>query len=294
VSADISTRPTDQPGSRAPASGRPNLRDRIRGNFDRGAPDYDRFEETTGFFTGLVDALLALGPSLAGKRVLDVGCGTGASLERVSRAVGAEGRAVGIDLSLPMLRCARARLGQGTPVVQMDGCGFANGFRAPFDAVVYNAVLFLLPAAEASLASARAVLREGGHVYLSSLDGLFWASGESVPELLTRRGLPAGRHALAPWATVSEHLGRDFEPPVVQRLTVQLTPERFIAFYGQEPMSAGLLPTVPYPERRRVVEGLAEELAREGRCAEQVWLLACARARIGGAAAIAAERGGGA
>jgi len=269
------------------------IRERIRGAFDRGASDYDRFEGTTEFFAGLLDELISLGPSLAGRRVLDVGCGTGASLARLSQTVGENGLAVGIDVSLSMLRRATARLGAGTCVAQMDGCHFANGFRTSFDAVIYNAVLFLLPDAEASLAATRAVLRADGHVYLANLEGVFWDPDLAVPELLARRGLPAGRHALAPWPVVSAHLGKFFAPPAVRRLRVQLTPERFVAFYGQEPMSAGLLPTVPYPERRRVVEGLGEELAREGRCAEQVWVLACARAGQNGGGAATARRGEG-
>jgi len=281
-------------GGAAPGPGSRKLRERIRANFDRGAPEYDRFEAATDFFGGLLDELLSLGPPLAGRRVLDVGCGTGASLERLARTVGGEGRVVGIDLSLGMLRCARTRFGGRARVAQMDGCAFGKGFLVPFDAVVYNAVLFLLPDAAASLSAARAVLGSAGSVYLSNLEGVFWAPDLTVPELLSRRGLPAGRHALAPWSVVSAQLANGFEPPVVRRLTVELSPERFLAFYGQEPMSSGLLPSVPYPERLRVVEGLAEELAREGRCAEQIWLLACARAaQTGGGVAEAARRGGG-
>lgn len=53
----------------------------------------------------LVEAVLA-GP---GRRVLDVGCGTGSTTLAVARLPGAEGRCVGIDISEPMLSAARAR-----------------------------------------------------------------------------------------------------------------------------------------------------------------------------------------
>jgi SAM-dependent methyltransferase len=43
------------------------------------------------------------------RRVLDVGCGTGSTTLAVARRLGAQGRAVGIDLSEPMIEVARVR-----------------------------------------------------------------------------------------------------------------------------------------------------------------------------------------
>jgi len=43
------------------------------------------------------------------RRVLDVGCGTGATTLAVARLLGANGRAVGVDISEPMIGVARAR-----------------------------------------------------------------------------------------------------------------------------------------------------------------------------------------
>lgn len=266
------------------------LRDKVRENFDRGARDYRRFEEGSSFFRRLLDELLAGRPSLLGSRVLDVGCGTGASLELLARRVGPQGRVWGLDLSLPMLRQARERLGDGAGLVALDGCEYAPAFREAFDAVVYNAVLFLLPDARRSLASAREVLSPGGRVYLSNLEGVYWESGRPVPEVLLSRGLPAGRHALSPWGTVAEALAEHFEPAEVRRWSVELEPGEFLAFYGLEPMSAGLLPGLPYPERREVVEELAREAERDGRRLEQVWILASARRPLPGAGAGAGPR----
>ncbi len=49
--------------------------------------------------------------ALAGakRRILDVGCGTGSTTLAVARRLGAQGQAVGIDLSEPMIAVARAR-----------------------------------------------------------------------------------------------------------------------------------------------------------------------------------------
>lgn len=45
----------------------------------------------------------------AGERVLDVGCGCGATTLEIARAAGAEGRVVAVDISRPMLERARSR-----------------------------------------------------------------------------------------------------------------------------------------------------------------------------------------
>jgi ubiquinone/menaquinone biosynthesis C-methylase UbiE len=54
----------------------------------------------------LVDELLPM----AGERALDVGCGRGAALARVARAVGPHGHAIGIDMSPRMVELAKADL----------------------------------------------------------------------------------------------------------------------------------------------------------------------------------------
>jgi SAM-dependent methyltransferase len=45
----------------------------------------------------------------AARRVLDVGCGTGATTLAIARSLGAEGQCTGVDISAPMIAAARAR-----------------------------------------------------------------------------------------------------------------------------------------------------------------------------------------
>jgi SAM-dependent methyltransferase len=52
----------------------------------------------------------------AGERVIDVGCGSGATTIDFAQKVGPSGHALGIDLSEPMLARARARAPHGLPV----------------------------------------------------------------------------------------------------------------------------------------------------------------------------------
>ena len=253
------------------------LRERIRANFDRGAGSYERFEARSGHFRTLTRALLEMAPVSPGARVLDVGCGTGASTALLAEAAGPRGCVVGVDISLGMLKKAQTRVSEAV-FVQADACRLDAVFRGPFDAVVYNAVLFMLPDARGSLAGAASLLDPGGVLLASHLEGVYRASDRTaVPELLASRGLPAGRHAVAGWDLALGCMRNLFDRVETRRLEIRMDPDRFFGFYGVEPMSAGLLPRLPYAERLRAVETLAAEWTRTGDGAIQVWHLACAR-----------------
>src|SRR5262245_45342618 len=60
-------------------------------------------------FEGIEELLVETVPAGSPCRVLDVGCGTGATTLGVARRLGAGGRALGVDLSQPMTEAARAR-----------------------------------------------------------------------------------------------------------------------------------------------------------------------------------------
>jgi SAM-dependent methyltransferase len=56
------------------------------------------------------DLLLGRSAVALGERVLEIGCGTGATTVPLAEAVGARGRVVGVDISEPMLAGARQRV----------------------------------------------------------------------------------------------------------------------------------------------------------------------------------------
>lgn len=62
-----------------------------------------------GLFQPFEERLVQAVPAASGGRVLDVGCGTGSTTLALARRLGPRGRAVGIDLSAPMLALAQAR-----------------------------------------------------------------------------------------------------------------------------------------------------------------------------------------
>jgi len=73
-----------------------------------------------------------------GRRVLDVGCGTGATTLAIARALGTEGGCTGADISEPMIAVARARAGrEGAPASFV--CGDAQ--RHPFEPASFDMIV---------------------------------------------------------------------------------------------------------------------------------------------------------
>lgn len=62
-----------------------------------------------GMFKPLEELLVRAVSDEAASRVLDIGCGTGATTFAVARVLGPEGSCTGIDISEPMIAAARAR-----------------------------------------------------------------------------------------------------------------------------------------------------------------------------------------
>ncbi|MER7661496.1 class I SAM-dependent methyltransferase [Streptomyces sp. NPDC096193] len=141
--------------------------------------DYDSFAEAYSAEneTNLVNAyyerpgMLALAGDVAGRRILDAGCGSG-SLSAALRDRGAV--VTGVDASAVMLALARRRLGDGVAlhVVDLsDRLPFDDG---AFDDVVASLVLHYLEDWGPTLAEIRRVLKPGGRL-IASVDHPFVA-----------------------------------------------------------------------------------------------------------------------
>ncbi len=101
----------------------------------------------------------------AGARVLDVGCGAGATTLDMARRIGPAGRAVGIDVSEPLLELARrrARTGAVANVDFLRADAGSHAFGGPtFDAAIsrYGVMFFEDP--DAAFANLRQAVRPGG------------------------------------------------------------------------------------------------------------------------------------
>jgi len=143
-----------------------------RVSFDAVAAAYDTF---MGRCTRLyLPALLAAANLVPGQRVLDVATGTGESAAMAVAAVGPTGQVVGVDISLPMLRGARAKY-DGIPLAAMDGQSLA-GADGSFDAALCQLGLMFFPEPLAGLRECRRVLLSGARFAAS-----VWSVPERVP-----------------------------------------------------------------------------------------------------------------
>jgi SAM-dependent methyltransferase len=120
---------------------------------------YDRMLEP---FTAMILRSAALQP---GSRVLDVGCGCGATTLAAARLV-APAETVGIDLSGPMLARARAGAAEaGVNAVFQQGDAQVHPFGpAGFDAVISRFGVMFFADPEAAFANIRAATRPGGRL----------------------------------------------------------------------------------------------------------------------------------
>ncbi|WP_406214167.1 class I SAM-dependent methyltransferase [Streptomyces decoyicus] len=141
--------------------------------------DYDSFAEaySADNENNLVNAyyarpaMLALAGDVAGRRILDAGCGSG-PLSAALRDRGAD--VTGIDASAGMLSLARRRLGDDAALHVADlsdPLPFADG---AFDDVVSSLVLHYLEDWGPTLAEIRRVLKPGGRL-IASVDHPFVA-----------------------------------------------------------------------------------------------------------------------
>lgn len=116
-----------------------------------------------------IEAWLAEATVRAGaRRVLDVGCGTGSTTLAVAGRLGAQGECLGVDISGPMIACARSRASQAEGRVRfVEGDAQSYAFSPDaFDLIVsrFGVMFFADPvAAFANLARAA---RPGGELAL--------------------------------------------------------------------------------------------------------------------------------
>ena len=142
--------------------------------------------------------LLEAAAIVPGERVLDLGCGNGASTIEAAR-MAAPGEVVGIDLSAAMLSNARARSAAAglTNATFVHGDAQVHDFGPEcFDVVVSNVGAMFFDDKVAAFTNLRRALRPGGRMAL-----MVWQRLESNEWLL------ALREALA--------MGRDLPSPVV-------------------------------------------------------------------------------
>jgi len=241
------------------------IKNAVKANFNDSPDHYDAFERRYGLFAQLT-RLLA-GPMAIGAkaRILDVGCGTGASTIELAKMFG-DARIWGLDLSAAMLDAARQNAGDSDRIrfVEGDAGNLAAAFSQPFDAILYTACIFLVPDVDASLAQAKALLSAQGAVGCSFMDAVYDARGQNALAVADQR-LDLGLSAKRPVALESfmAIFANRFDTVATWHLDIAAAKPFVRDFFTVPAMSAGLFPGLPYPQRvdrvQRLVAGLEDE-----------------------------------
>lgn len=230
--------------------------------FDRAAAGYDPHLRAAAGFS-------------VGERVLDVGCGTGATTRAAARAVGATGHVTGVDLSTRMLELARARTAaEHLDVTFLRGDAQVHAFPpGGFDVVLSRHGVMFFDHPTAAFANLARALRPGGRLVVlvwQPLDRNPWL--HRVLEVLT-----PGRDTPAPPADGRPSPLSLSDPARVRAVLdaagfvdVRLEGVEEPMVFGDDPddavayqagLHAGLLAELDTPTREEVVARLRADLA---------------------------------
>ncbi len=113
----------------------------------------------------VADALIEHASPKAGERIIDVGCGSGATTIAFARRVGTTGHVLGIDISAPMLARARQTAPAQSPIDYVLADATVHPFdRASFDLLAsrFGVMFFAEPAV--SFANMRKALKPSGRL----------------------------------------------------------------------------------------------------------------------------------
>ncbi|MGY4474652.1 class I SAM-dependent methyltransferase [Bradyrhizobium sp. USDA 3364] len=161
-----------------------------------------------GMFKPLEELLVQAVSDAAASRVLDIGCGTGATTFAAARVLGPEGHCTGIDISGPMIAAARAcalRVGRSANFICADAQ--AHVFApASFDMIISRlGVMFFADPVQA-FANLRRAARPGAPVRLivwrGAAENPFMTAAEQaakplLPDLPARRPDAPGQFGFA-------------------------------------------------------------------------------------------------
>jgi ubiquinone/menaquinone biosynthesis C-methylase UbiE len=125
----------------------------------------DRQELQDVLLAPVAELLFARTKVARGERVIDIGCGCGATTIELARRVGPKGHVVGIDVSVPMLARARERALPGMPIAFVEADATVYRFppaRTDLLCSRFGVMFFAQPAS--SFANLRTALRSGGRL----------------------------------------------------------------------------------------------------------------------------------
>jgi len=126
----------------------------------------------------IAEAVVEAAGPVNGERVLDVGCGSGATTFAAAWRTGPTGHAVGVDISGALVELARRRAGEdgveGVEFLLADAQ--THAFETPFDAIVSRFGVMFFPDPVAAFANLRHAVKPGGKLAFAA-----WRAPEENP-----------------------------------------------------------------------------------------------------------------
>jgi SAM-dependent methyltransferase len=146
-----------------------------------------------GLFKPFEDQLVDAVRVASARRVLDVGCGTGATTLAIARKLGSHARCVGVDISEQMIALARQRAAGAAVEFVVADAG-----RHPFDPGAFDVIasrfgVMFFEQPEHAFANLRTATRDGG-----TLRAVVWRRPEENPFMTTAEQAADGMLALPP------------------------------------------------------------------------------------------------
>lgn len=220
-------------------------------------------------FAPLEDVLTGAARACQARRVLDVGCGTGGTTLALARALGAESRCVGVDISAPMIEAARQRA-PGDPSLEfVVADAQTHDFpAATFDLLVSRFGVMFFDDPVAAFANLRRAMRPGGIlfaiVWRDAAENPFMTAAERaaaplLPELPARRPGEPGQFAFADASRVERVLResgwRDID---IRPLDVPCTfaAEDLTTYISRLGPVGRVLPTLDAARQQQIVEAI--------------------------------------
>jgi ubiquinone/menaquinone biosynthesis C-methylase UbiE len=143
----------------------------------------------------------------AGSRVLDVGCGTGASALPAAQAVGSQGSVLGVDLAARLLERARRKAtawgltNAEFRLADMTALGYPDGH---FDAVVSVFSIFFVPDMEGLVRELWRMVRPGGKLAVTTWGPRMFEPAYSRWLAAIKEERPDLHSAFNPWARITD------------------------------------------------------------------------------------------
>ena len=234
---------------------------------------YDRFVRERGVYRWLNAHLVELARLHGARRVLDLGCGTGATTRSCMALLGPEATIVGVDASAAMIEVARANeIDPRARYLVCDAAAVDQVTEGPFDRVVCNAAFWQFPDSAPVFDSISRVASTGARlVFDVPASQVVGESHRLHPfqvclalEIEQATGHPFQRRAAVvdPDHLEQQASSTGWELVEVHRLAYQGQQGELVDLMTIPAMSDSLMPGLPPDQRREVVRRAAEAVDR--------------------------------